>query len=290
VEESGALHNKNNENSIIPNPQIEQGDKQDCVIEDGVFHDNLSKNSMALVLADIKNLPSQLTYVDNNPILSYSVPGDENCFFHSLSLLINGYTTNSSFYRNIICTHIIHNWQIWEDKIVHSHTNNMTIELYQQYMINRTGWATATEIEVAAHLFGLNINIWLQQSSHCTLSSFNASSPTCIDILLSRNHFSPSKRVSSNTDNSFDILKNQLKRQGQQNKTLNNKKRKMSTKITPHLEEGNRQTEQESEKQCQFIYTAELCEEKDFENVSIPHLSVQNKTARVQVNKNKTIF
>jgi hypothetical protein len=38
VEESGALHNKNNETSIIPKPQIEQGDKQDCVIEDGVFH------------------------------------------------------------------------------------------------------------------------------------------------------------------------------------------------------------------------------------------------------------
>jgi hypothetical protein len=28
VEESGALHNKNNEKSIITNPQIEQGDKQ----------------------------------------------------------------------------------------------------------------------------------------------------------------------------------------------------------------------------------------------------------------------
>jgi hypothetical protein len=53
-----------------------------------------------------------------------------------------------------------------------------------------------------------------------------------------------------NTDNSFDILKNQLKRQGQQNKTSNNKKRKLSTKITPHLEEGNRQSEQESEKLC----------------------------------------
>jgi hypothetical protein len=65
-----------------------------------------------LVLADIKNLPSQLTYVDNNLFLSYSVPGDGNCFFHSLSLLKNGNTTNSSFYRNIICTHIIHNWQI----------------------------------------------------------------------------------------------------------------------------------------------------------------------------------
>jgi hypothetical protein len=44
-----ALHNKNNEKSIIPNPQIVQGDKQDCVIEDGVFHDNLSKNSMAFI-------------------------------------------------------------------------------------------------------------------------------------------------------------------------------------------------------------------------------------------------
>ena len=252
--------------------------------------------SQKLVLPDIKNLPSQLTYVDNNPYLSYSVPGDRNCFFHSLSLLKNGNTTNSSFYRNIICTHIIHNWQIWEDKVVHSHTNNMTVELYQQHIIHRNGWATATEIEAAATLFGLNINIWLQQSSHCTLSSFNASSPTCIDILLSRNHFSPLKRVPPNTDNSFDILKNQLKRQGQQKKTSTNKKRKLSTTITPHLEEGNRQTEQESEKQCQFIYTAELCEEKDFENVSIPHLSVQNKTARVQQKKEskliktKTIF
>ena len=77
VEGRGALHNKNNEKSIIPNPQIEQG----CAIEDGVFHDNLSTNSMTLVLADIKNLPSQLTYVDNNLFLSYSVPGDGNWFF-----------------------------------------------------------------------------------------------------------------------------------------------------------------------------------------------------------------
>jgi len=37
----------------------------------------------------------------------------------------------------------------------------MTVELYQQHMINKNGWATATEIEAAANLFGLNINIWL---------------------------------------------------------------------------------------------------------------------------------
>jgi hypothetical protein len=44
----------------------------------------------------------------------------------------------------------------------------MTVELYQQHIINRNGWAMAMEIEAAANLFGLNINIWLQQSSHCT--------------------------------------------------------------------------------------------------------------------------
>jgi hypothetical protein len=111
---------KTNDKHVTQTRPIEPTANQNCVQQ--------------LVLADIKNLPSQLTYVDNNPFVSYSVPGDGNCFFHLLSLLINGNTTNSSFYRNIICKHIIHNWQIWEDKIVHSHTN-MTVELYQQRMI-----------------------------------------------------------------------------------------------------------------------------------------------------------
>ena len=33
-----------------------------------------------------------------------------------------------------------------------------------------------------------------------------------------------------------------------------------------------------------------MCEEKDFENVSIPHLSVQNKTARVQQKKESKLI
>jgi hypothetical protein len=43
----------------------------------------------------------------------------------------------------------------------------MTVELYQQHMINRNSWATATEIEPAANLFDLNINIWLQGTIWC---------------------------------------------------------------------------------------------------------------------------
>jgi hypothetical protein len=33
-----------------------------------------------------------------------------------------------------------------------------------------------------------------------------------------------------------------------------------------------------------------LCEEKDFENVSVPHLSVQNKIARVQQKKESKLI
>jgi hypothetical protein len=48
--------------SIIPNPQIEKGDTQDCVIEDVVFHDNLSKNSDRT--NDKQNMSSKLVQLN----------------------------------------------------------------------------------------------------------------------------------------------------------------------------------------------------------------------------------
>ena len=69
---------KTNDKHVTQTRPIEPTANQNCVQQ--------------LVLADIKNLPSQLTYVDNNPFVSYSVPGDGNCFFHSLSLIKNGNT------------------------------------------------------------------------------------------------------------------------------------------------------------------------------------------------------
>jgi uncharacterized protein YqgQ len=35
----------------------------------------------------------------------------------------------------------------------------MTVELYQQHMINRNSWATATEIEAAANLMKKTVSI-----------------------------------------------------------------------------------------------------------------------------------
>ena len=85
---------KTNDKHVTQTRSIEPTVDQNCVQQ--------------LVLAVIKNLPSQLTYVDNNKFLSYVVfQVMETSFFHSPSLLINGNTTNSSSYRNIICTHII---------------------------------------------------------------------------------------------------------------------------------------------------------------------------------------
>ena len=99
------------------------------------------------------------------------------------------------------------------------------------------------------------------------------------------NHFSPLKWVPPTTDNSFDILKNQLKRQGQQNKTSNNKKRKLSTKITPHIEEGNRQTEQESEKHVS-LFTQLSCVKKKILKMLVYHI-YQFKIKQLECNRKK---
>ena len=128
----------------------------------------------------------------------------------------------------------------------------MTVELYPQHTINRNGWATATEIEAAANLFAIWFKYKYLATTVFTLYF------KFIQCKLSYLHWHTSftksfltiKMGPSQYRQFFDILKNQLKRQGQQNKISNNKKRKLSTKITLHLEEGNRQTEQESEKQC----------------------------------------
>lgn len=39
-----------------------------------------------------------------------NVPGDGNCFFHCLSLALNGNFTMSSTYRQAICEHVLKNW------------------------------------------------------------------------------------------------------------------------------------------------------------------------------------
>ena len=43
---------------------------------------------------------------------SLNVPGDGNCFFHSLSLSINGDFEQTHYYRLLICNYILNNWDL----------------------------------------------------------------------------------------------------------------------------------------------------------------------------------
>jgi hypothetical protein len=118
-------------------------------------------------------------------------------FFHSLSLLINGDLKNSFFFRNIICNHIAHNWSLWEEKVLRTHRSRMTHHMYVRTMVQGSGWATSTEIEVASIWFDIKINVWFNQAFKYTVHNFTPS-PNCgtsIDILLSCSHFSSLKKV-----------------------------------------------------------------------------------------------
>lgn len=103
-------------------------------------------------------------------------------------------------------------------------------------MVFGNGWATASEIEATAVLFGCNINIWLKRSLDFSLTSFNSENTNNLphfNILLCNSHFSPLKIVSlayppqssqhniSNTEHSDQKgkVKNQTKKCNRKRKT-----------------------------------------------------------------------
>jgi hypothetical protein len=82
----------------------------------------------------------------------FPVPGDGNCFFHSLSFILNRDFSMSNNYRQLICTFILQNWASWEDRILISPEHNMTTSVYIIVMLNGNGWATSSEIAAASLL------------------------------------------------------------------------------------------------------------------------------------------
>jgi hypothetical protein len=102
----------------------------------------------------------------------FTVPGDENCFFHSLSLILNGDFSMSNNYRQLICTFILQNWASWEDRILISHEHNITTSVYIIVMLNGNGWATSSEIVAASLLLDLEIDVWLHQRNVYSKNTF----------------------------------------------------------------------------------------------------------------------
>jgi hypothetical protein len=84
----------------------------------------------------------------------------------------------------------------------------MTHDMYVRTMVQGSGWATATEIEVASICFDLKINVWFNQAFKYTVHNFTPV-PNCgtsIDILLTGSHFSPLKKFHAIENATTDMI------------------------------------------------------------------------------------
>ena len=59
----------------------------------------------------------------------FDVPVDGNCYFICLSLSIFGNFEKTRSLTNMICSYIIENWQLWEDKVSACHDPRMNLQI-----------------------------------------------------------------------------------------------------------------------------------------------------------------
>ena len=103
--------------------------------------------------------------IEGNVFNNFNVPGDGNCFFSCLSLALHGTISMSTYYRNMICTHVTANWNSWQQSAICGHELvNDSVEEYHLQMIARCGWATICEIKAACDILPINIDTWLKGS------------------------------------------------------------------------------------------------------------------------------
>ena len=133
----------------------------------------------------------------------------------------------SNTYRDIICSHIANNWIVWEDKVKLTHDKGMTILKYLHEMVYGTGWATACEIEAAALLFHININVWLHQTLNVFRSDIVAMQN--IHMLLFGSHFSPMRQSVADHINSSQTKDTEKAKQASDTQTCKSTKRGISS-------------------------------------------------------------
>jgi hypothetical protein len=132
--------------------------------------------------------------IESEYFLIYDVPGDGQCFFHTLSLAITGNLSQSLVYR-LICSEIYNNFDVYEDQLKLSHHSNISRHEYLNNMVHGSQWSTSTEISVATRILQSNINMCLQgRDGHNNIcftkeEYINSSLSRNMDLLLHQNHF-----------------------------------------------------------------------------------------------------
>ena len=83
----------------------------------------------------------------------------------------------------MICSYIVENWQLWEDKVSACYDPRMNLQIYIWHMVTRNGWATAAEVEAAAILLNCNIHVILE-GQNVYISQTYSSNDTFSEIEL----------------------------------------------------------------------------------------------------------
>ena len=86
--------------------------------------------------------------IESEDFLIYDVPGDDQCFFHAISLATTGNLSQSLVYRPLICSEIYNNFDFYEDQLKLSHHSNIPRHAHRNKMVHGNQWATSTEISV----------------------------------------------------------------------------------------------------------------------------------------------
>jgi hypothetical protein len=74
-------------------------------------------------LADLSSFLCQKFVVSKILYSIFDVPDDGNFFSHCLSVSIFGNFEKTGSLRNMICSYIVENWQLWEDRFQHAMTH-----------------------------------------------------------------------------------------------------------------------------------------------------------------------
>ena len=165
-----------------------------------IYHEHAYTNSKGHTYRSAKgSLPpspeKEKISLNNKVFKVHSTPGDGNCFFHAVSLAVIGDYSQSDSLRKRVCLYIIENWTECMEKIHINHGPSMTKENYVISMLHKKGWATASEIEVAANILGQPITVWLWTGiDHSpflqTFSPISSNdSANVINVLLRNNHY-----------------------------------------------------------------------------------------------------
>ena len=119
---------------------------------------------------------------------------DGSCFFHTLSLGINGDFSHSHLYRRSICNKLFYDYNIWEDMLKVLHCNSMSPQMYWDTMVAGNHWATSAAISAATNTMHCNLNMWTYgvknyQEKYYNEYYIHSMDINTLNILLKNNHF-----------------------------------------------------------------------------------------------------